>query len=840
LSDDRQWRAGAHPTLTSGISGSGLEHPARAAELRGVGESSILSRAVKRTPPLDDAVWTIRHRWLRILLAGQAVILVALFALVPGGDAQDLAHCAVLALTLLASSWGRVPRRAQACAVALGLFTVSSGVVHLSDGQIVAHFHYFVMLPFLALYEDGLPFAAGVVYVVLQHGLMGSLAPHMVFSEQSGEGDSPWLWAGVHGAAVLAASVALRINWRAARTLRESDRRHRYRAERYFERAGTMLVDLDADGRVRAVNPAACAVLGRDRRALVGCDWFVTAMRADDVQMTRTFYGQLIRGEAPVPELFDNTVLHADGSERIVSWQCELLHDEDDAVTGMLCSGNDVTDRRRAEEALRQSQEDLEALRVLTQEVARSEDARQAVMGHVQAMTGAAWAVLAEPEDCDAGLRMTATTPGSPLLGQTIALGGAETSMVGTVFLTGEARLVADVAANDVTSTRLHALIPETRSVYYLPVEVHGGVAAVLVVGWETPVEAVTERRATLVALAGHEAGIALERRASIRRLEALAETDPLTELPNRRVWDREIPAAMARCRRSKAPLAVAALDLNEFKQLNDTQGHDAGDRLLQAAAQGWNQALRGTDLLVRFGGDEFAVLLPECDPAHADTVVARLKQAVPHAAGVSVGIAFWDGVDDPVELLRQADEALYADKALGREARLHDAARLEAVEHARKDAEADAGGLDRLTDTVAELLDVPVALVSLVDDERQHFVGLTGLGGWAGEARGTALSHSFCQHTVTTGRALIVGDAEHHPAVHDNPAIEDLGVRAYAGVPLTTPDGHTLGALCAIDDHARTWDEDDVATLEAIAARLAGKLGTRAGAPAPTGEPRA
>ena len=86
--------------------------------------------------------------------------------------------------------------------------------------------------------------------------------------------------------------------------------------------------------------------------------------------------------------------------------------------------------------------------------------------------------------------------------------------------------------------------------------------------------------------------------------------------------------------------LAVGLIDLNQFKALNDTQGHNAGDRALAAAARDWQSQLRAGDLLARVGGDEFAVLLPACDPEHLDTIVQRLKRATSHSPGCSIGVA--------------------------------------------------------------------------------------------------------------------------------------------------------------------------------------------------------
>ena len=136
---------------------------------------------------------------------------------------------------------------------------------------------------------------------------------------------------------------------------------------------------------------------------------------------------------------------------------------------------------------------------------------------------------------------------------------------------------------------------------------------------------------------------------------------------------------------------------------------------------------------------------------------------------------------------------------------------------------------LDRLARLTARLLGVPVALVSLVDDRGQHFPGMAGLTGWAGEGRGTPLSHSFCQHVVATDRMLLVENAAEHPLVMENLAFKELGVIAYAGVPLRTAEGETLGALCAIDVAPARWTPEQVATLEDLATAAMAEIELRA-----------
>ncbi|MEA2149952.1 MAG: hypothetical protein QOD69_1782 [Solirubrobacteraceae bacterium] len=126
--------------------------------------------------------------------------------------------------------------------------------------------------------------------------------------------------------------------------------------------------------------------------------------------------------------------------------------------------------------------------------------------------------------------------------------------------------------------------------------------------------------------------------------------------------------------------------------------------------------------------------------------------------------------------------------------------------------------GLETLARLCAKLLNVPVALISLVEADRQFFAGSCGLPQpWAGE-RQTRLSHSFCQHVVASRQPFVVSDAREHPLVRENLAIRDLGVIAYAGIPLTTPDDEVLGSFCAIDNKPRIWTKPDLDILNDFA----------------------
>jgi len=145
------------------------------------------------------------------------------------------------------------------------------------------------------------------------------------------------------------------------------------------------------------------------------------------------------------------------------------------------------------------------------------------------------------------------------------------------------------------------------------------------------------------------------------------ARTDALTGLANRRAWEEIISREVARADRGQRPLCVALIDLDDFKLLNDEQGHLAGDRFLQRTAAAWQHAIRGGDVLTRFGGDEFAVLLPDTEPGRAAEALERLRAATPDEVHFSAGLAPWREGDHGDELVARADAALYEAKRLGK-----------------------------------------------------------------------------------------------------------------------------------------------------------------------------
>jgi len=152
-------------------------------------------------------------------------------------------------------------------------------------------------------------------------------------------------------------------------------------------------------------------------------------------------------------------------------------------------------------------------------------------------------------------------------------------------------------------------------------------------------------------------------------RIYSLARTDPLTSLANRRTLEQELIRELGRAERDQRPMSVLLVDVDNLKSINDAHGHRAGDILLKSAGAAWSEKLRSGDLLARYGGDEFAAILPDCSLHDATLVAERLRAATSGgcSCSCSVGIALWDGHETGDELLGRADRALYEAKRQGR-----------------------------------------------------------------------------------------------------------------------------------------------------------------------------
>ena len=182
-----------------------------------------------------------------------------------------------------------------------------------------------------------------------------------------------------------------------------------------------------------------------------------------------------------------------------------------------------------------------------------------------------------------------------------------------------------------------------------------------------------------LAFIISHRIKILEDIRASQEELKEQASTDPLTRLHNRRYFSTEAEFLLALCREQKRPMAVMIADIDHFKRVNDTWGHPVGDRVIVRIAQTLKSCCRSRDLLARFGGEEFVILLPDADLQQAALCAERIRATVATTAfqmgdgdaahlSLSIGVALVDVEHDSIQTaLDRADQALYTAKQDGR-----------------------------------------------------------------------------------------------------------------------------------------------------------------------------
>ncbi|HET8785085.1 MAG TPA: EAL domain-containing protein, partial [Candidatus Limnocylindrales bacterium] len=315
------------------------------------------------------------------------------------------------------------------------------------------------------------------------------------------------------------------------------------------------------------------------------------------------------------------------------------------------------------------------------------------------------------------------------------------------------------------------------------------------------------------------------------REVRARADQDALTGLHNHGAFQRELGAAVEAGR----PFALLMLDLDDFKRFNDAKGHPAGDALLVDIATVMSRATRETDRLYRYGGDEFAALLPGADRVVAHEVADRIRRAVAERTGagsrrhgpavsISAGVACYpaDGRTKD-ELVATADRALYlvkpdrgvfdsgvADPYL----RALDDTALALLDRTDQD-----GLLATLLSRAAALLGAPHAWIDLLDTDGKRFILRVGIGAFA-DLQGTDMSASegMAGEIVRTGQPLVVGDYDTWPG---RSSALPPGLGSTIGAPLKS-GGLVVGVLGLAAGHtARRFAERDMLGIASFA-RLA------------------
>jgi PAS domain S-box-containing protein len=336
---------------------------------------------------LPEGVWGARHRFL-VGLTFFHVVIIALAGPVLGkhwelsfrsllDDDSGLhvfGEALVVALFGALACWRAAGRTMRATFVGFGLMSSSAILVHLSGGYIEFHFHFFVMLTFLALSQDWIPYLLAVAYVAVHHGVVGVLWPQSVYNHEAAF-NAPWTWAAIHALFVLWSCVGSVIAWR-------FNERAFAQTALILQAAGEGIFGVDTEAQVTFINPAAATILGVDPRAVIG------KKLGQVVHHLATDGTRLPDEESPILAPLKGAEAHhatdqifgrMDGSYVPVDYVSTPMI-ERDQLTGVVVSFNDITARHRSEAALQQShrmlEETLQQLKTTQQQMLQQERLR--------------------------------------------------------------------------------------------------------------------------------------------------------------------------------------------------------------------------------------------------------------------------------------------------------------------------------------------------------------------------------------------------------------------------------------------------------------------------------
>jgi len=316
---------------------------------------------------LPESVWRGRYKFLVGLTWFHAVVIalagpvlghrweLGLRALVEHGTVLHTAgEGLIVALFAVLAGWRRAGRTVQATAIGFGLMSSSAILVHLSGGYIEFHFHFFVMLTFLALCQDWIPYLLAVAFVAVHHGVVGVVWPQQVYNHEAAF-NAPWTWAGIHAFFVLWSCVGTVVAWR-------FNERAFAQTALILEAAGEGIFGLDTEGRVTFMNPAAARMLGVSARAAVGkpISRFMRHLGTGGAPLTpeeSSIFAPL--RDRTARQESDQIFSRPDGSYIPVDYVSTPMIERDE-LTGVVVSFNDITERHRSEAALQRSHRQLE------------------------------------------------------------------------------------------------------------------------------------------------------------------------------------------------------------------------------------------------------------------------------------------------------------------------------------------------------------------------------------------------------------------------------------------------------------------------------------------------
>ncbi|GAA3631155.1 hypothetical protein GCM10022223_56440 [Kineosporia mesophila] len=416
----------------------------------------------------------------------------------------------------------------------------------------------------------------------------------------------------------------------------------------------------DAEGRLISANPAMSRLLGVPQDELIG------RLRSEFVHPAdNNAHPEAMRRLRSNPGSSLEVLVRFRRHDGVLAWASAWLSwiDDGEPEPHLLAHVFDITDRHQAETELADSEANLAAIARVTRRILAGDDARTAIVTALVEIAGASIATVFERSGPD----------------EFVITGCSDFTLVGSTYPAWSVPATAAVwreqkpmfidraEGNPLVSQRMVRLV-NAKSLLYQPIRKGGEMTALLGITWDKELTDVGDRRLKAVAQLADEAALALEHDDLLRRYEDLAGTDQLTGLPNRRSWDERLSVLLALAQRTGDPFVIAVADVDRFKVYNDTYGHLEGDTLLREVADAARGQLRTEDTVARWGGEEFAIALTNCDEALAGEVLDRVRRSVPRGQSISIGYCWWRAEETAESLMNKADSALYEAKRSGRD----------------------------------------------------------------------------------------------------------------------------------------------------------------------------
>jgi diguanylate cyclase (GGDEF)-like protein/PAS domain S-box-containing protein len=425
------------------------------------------------------------------------------------------------------------------------------------------------------------------------------------------------------------------------------------------------------DGRALRVNRALCVMLGYEERELLARSGREIT-HPDDFGVEAELTRRLLAGEVPGGET-EKRYIRADGSVLFAQLSMSVARDRDGQPMHVVSQIQNITARKENEARLRMHGREQEALTAVATLVASE--------AHPRAVFGAAAERVAGLLDADFGIVVRLEPGGTPQIVGGWAADHLPPPPLG-VLLDRDGPTATALRTGRTATLGRDALDPGVGTVAASrglaePIEINGKLWGAVSVGWETE-PAPDPNAADRLARFAHLVSLAVTGAEAREQLCTAAFTDHLTGLYNLRAFSDRLDEEVARSRRHGRPVSLAVFDLDHFKLVNDTLGHQMGDRVLAEFAGRLMTQRREGDVIARVGGEEFAWILPDTDGPGAQAAAERARRAIADTPfpGVgrkttSIGICTLRDAQDARELFRHADLALYWAKTNGRNATL-------------------------------------------------------------------------------------------------------------------------------------------------------------------------